>query len=73
MGAGFDMRYAQDCLFGLFQRMHSSEETDTGIGLTTAKRIINRIGGRIWARSEIDKGTQVFFLYCDGYTSSNRN
>lgn len=62
-GVGFDMRYARDRLFGIFQRMHPSEEFEgTGIGLATAKRIIHRLGGKIWARSQIGKGTQVFFI-----------
>jgi hypothetical protein len=60
-GIGFDMA-AADKLFQPFQRLHAgSQYPGMGIGLATARKIIERHGGRLWADASPGHGASFFF------------
>ncbi len=60
-GIGFDGRF-QERIFGMFQRLHTSEEyPGTGIGLAVSRKIVEQYGGRMWAQAREGEGATFFF------------
>ncbi len=62
-GVGFDMAHAGS-LFRAFYRMHDpATYPGTGIGLANVYRIIERLGGRIWAHAAPNQGARFHFTF----------
>ncbi|CDK99420.1 PAS sensor, signal transduction histidine kinase [Magnetospirillum gryphiswaldense MSR-1 v2] len=60
-GIGIDAPF-QDGVFDLFRRLHGPEDyPGNGLGLTIAKRIVERHGGTIGLQSQLGHGTTIHF------------
>lgn len=59
-GIGFEPKQAVR-IFRVFQRLHTTEFAGTGVGLAICKRIVERLGGRIWATGEPNEGAAFHF------------
>jgi light-regulated signal transduction histidine kinase (bacteriophytochrome) len=60
-GIGIENAYLNS-IFAPFKRLHSDDQYGgTGIGLAICKRIVEGLGGSIWAESKPGKGSIFFF------------
>jgi two-component system, sensor histidine kinase and response regulator len=65
-GVGFSMQSAEGRLFTPYGRLHDQSSYEgTGLGLSGARRMVERHGGTMWAHSVEDAGATIFFTLPD--------
>ena len=61
-GIGFDEKYL-DRIFTIFQRLHGRHEYEgTGIGLAVCRKIVDRLGGHLTAKSSPGEGANFVVI-----------
>jgi len=65
-GIGFEPQYATS-IFKIFTRLHNQEQyTGSGIGLALCKKIMQAVGGDIYAEGKPGEGTDIIIYFpCD--------
>lgn len=57
-GMGFDLKKVENEMFGLYQRFHIDKAEGKGMGLYMVKAQVEKLGGSISVKSEVNKGTE---------------
>jgi chemotaxis family two-component system sensor kinase Cph1 len=66
-GIGIGAKHFSE-IFGLFKRLHARDAfgAGAGTGLTVARKLVERHGGKIWLDSLLGKGTTFYFTLACG-------
>ncbi len=63
-GVGIDARQ-RGSIFGVFRRLHGRDIAGSGLGLAISKRMVERMGGRMWVEPGDPKGSIFCFTLPD--------
>lgn len=61
-GIGIEPRH-HEAVFKVFRQVHTQgrDPSSSGLGLAMVRKIIERLGGRVWLASEHGRGTTIYF------------
>ncbi len=59
-GIGIEPKF-RDSVFTMFTRLNGGKYPGSGIGLALCRKVIERLGGRIWVKSERGQGSEFHF------------
>jgi two-component system CheB/CheR fusion protein len=59
-GIGIDQQYGEK-IFGMFHRLNGRKYAGSGIGLAICRKVVERLGGRIWVESGKGRGADFKF------------
>ena len=59
-GIGIDPQFA-DTVFNMFSRLNGNKYPGSGIGLALCRKVVERLGGRIWVESKSGGGSDFNF------------
>ena len=68
-GIGIKKEY-QERVFNVFEKLHTQQEYEgSGIGLSTCRKIVENLGGKIWVESVFGYGTTFYFTIIKAKTT----
>jgi signal transduction histidine kinase len=59
-GIGIDPQFTEE-VFTMFSRLNGDKYRGSGIGLALCRKVVDRLGGRIWVESERGRGSDFRF------------